>query len=79
MLTIARALTEVDFVFCSHPTLMTQLTGDHFPVPAADVEDFIRQWSALPNCHQYSGAEYVGVAAACDLIVTYGISMLMEG
>ncbi|MBE3513130.1 hypothetical protein [Enterobacter cloacae complex sp. I2] len=79
MLTIARALTEVDFVFCPHPALMTQLTGDRSPVPAADVEDFIRQWSALPNCHQYYGAEYAAVAAASDLIVTDGISMLLEG
>jgi hypothetical protein len=79
MLNIARTLTEVDFVFCPHPALMTQLTGDRSPVPAADFENFTRQWSALPNCHQYYGAEYAAVAAASDLIVTDGISMLMEG
>lgn len=79
MLAVAEKQTSIDFVFCPHPALMTQLTGAHSPLPADEYDEFIQKWSHLPNCHQYYGADYAAIAAASDLIVTDGISMLMEG
>ncbi|ELQ6221716.1 hypothetical protein R2320_002986 [Cronobacter turicensis] len=79
MLAIAEKLTTVEFVFCPHPALMTQLSGPHSPVSEDDWKEFKKRWAALPGCHQYYGADYAAVAAASDLIITDGISLLMEG
>lgn len=78
MLALARSMKEVDFVFCPHPALVTQLTGDMSPIPDGEYEEFITSWDSLDNCHSYYGAEYAEISSACDLIITDGISMLME-
>lgn len=79
ILEVAEKLTSVDFIFCPHPALMTQLTGPHSPVSADDWETFKKRWEERPGCYQYYGADYAAVVAASDLIITDGISMLMEG
>lgn len=79
MLALAEKLTTMEFVFCPHPALMTQLTGPNSPVSAGEWEEFKERWSNLPSCNQYYGADYAAVAAASDLIITDGISLLAEG
>lgn len=78
MLALAQSEKEIDFVFCPHPALVTQLTGDMSPIPDGEYETFITTWDGLDNCHSYYGAEYAEICSACNLIITDGISMLME-
>lgn len=79
MLAVAEKLKTVEFVFCPHPALMTQLEGPRSPVNEEDLAEFKARWAARPGCYDYYGAGYAAVAAASDLIITDGISMLMEG
>ncbi|NUE62715.1 hypothetical protein HUC12_07380 [Escherichia coli] len=78
MLSLAQTMKEIDFVFCPHPALVTQLTGEMSPIPDGEYEEFITTWDSLSNCHSYYGAEYAEIASASDLVITDGISMLME-
>lgn len=78
MLTLAETMKDIDFVFCPHPALVTQLTGNMSPMPDGEYETFITAWDSMNNCHTYYGAEYAEISSACDLIITDGISMLME-
>lgn len=78
MLSLAQTMKEIDFVFCPHPALVTQLSGDMSPIPDGEYEEFITTWDNLSNCSSYYGAEYAEIASASDLVITDGISMLME-
>ncbi len=78
MLILAETMKDIDFVFCPHPALVTQLTGNMSPIPDGEYETFITTWDSMDNCHSYYGAEYAEISSACDLIITDGISMLME-
>ncbi|WP_392553162.1 hypothetical protein RHO14_04660 [Orbus wheelerorum] len=78
MIILAHEMDYIDFVFCPHPALVTLLKGNHSPMAKEDYEEFLFTWNNMKNCHQYYGADYAEIAAASDLIITDGISMLME-
>lgn len=78
MLTITKQNSDIDFIFCPHPALITQLKSKHTSIDGFSYEEFIEEWSSLENRFVYFGAEYAEIACGCDLIITDGISMLLE-
>ena len=71
-------MKDIDFVFCPHPALVTQLSGDMSPIPDGEHEEFITIWDSLIICNSYYGAEYAQTVSASDLVITDGITMLIE-
>lgn len=79
MLALFTAMPETDFVFSPHPALLTLLDGPLSPLTPAAWHEFNSTLASLPNVFRHEGAAYAEVAAACDVLVTDGISLLLEG
>lgn len=74
---------DIDFVFCPHPALMTMLSSDGLErdVPGLtlnDVDYFFKEINKLNNVYQYYSWDYMGLVKSVDIVVTDGISLLME-
>jgi hypothetical protein len=78
MLTWARQRADVQFVFMPHPALLPFPDSDDSPISRADFDAWMREWAALPNCGVLSETDYAPTLAASDLMVTDGLSMLVE-
>lgn len=78
MLDLVKKHNNIDFIFCPHPALVTQLKSESISIEGFDYEKFVDHWSSLDNGFAYFGAEYAEISSGCDLIITDGISMLME-
>ncbi len=78
MLEWARQREDVEIVFMPHPALPAFVSTPESPVSTEDYAAFVREWSALPNTAVYDDADYMSVLAACDVVLTDGISMLIE-
>lgn len=79
MLAFAADRGDLDFVFMPHPMLPSFVGHPDSPIDAAEFDAFLREWDALPNTARYQGPDYAGVLRAGDVLITDGISMLIEG
>jgi hypothetical protein len=78
MLGWARQCADVQFVFMPHPLLLRVPDSDVSPVSRPDFDAWIKDWTALPNTAVLSEANYGPTLAASDIMVTDGLSMLVE-
>jgi hypothetical protein len=78
MLAWARRRDDVQFVFMPHPALLPFPDSDASPIDRAEFDGWVTAWNALPNTAVLSEADYGPPLAASDLMVTDGLSMLVE-
>lgn len=78
MLAWARRRADVHFVFMPHPALLPFPDSDDSPISRAEFDGWTAAWSALPNTAVVSETEYGPTLAASDVMVTDGLSMLVE-
>ena len=78
MLAWAERCADVQFVFMPHPALLPFPDSEASPVSRAEFDAWMRGWTALPNTGVLSEADYGPTLAASDLMVTDGLSMLVE-
>ena len=77
MLAWAREAPNVDFVFMPHPALVPFIASPDSPISTEHFADWRAQWEALPNTGYFMG-DYPPLLAASDLMLTDGLSMLVE-
>ncbi|WP_433275580.1 hypothetical protein ACQPZA_30710 [Pseudonocardia xinjiangensis] len=78
MLAWAAQRSDVQFVFMPHPALLPFPGSDASPVSRSDFDAWMEKWAALPNTAVLSEADYGPALAASDVMVTDGLSMLVE-
>jgi hypothetical protein len=78
MLGWARQRDDVQFVFMPHPALLPFPDSDASPIDRDEFDGWMRAWSALPNTAVLSETDYGPTLAASDVMVTDGLSMLVE-
>jgi hypothetical protein len=78
MLAWARHRDDVQFVFMPHPALLPFPDSDASPITRADFDAWMRAWAALPHTAVLSETDYGPTLAASDVMVTDGLSMLVE-
>ena len=78
MLAWARRRDDVQFVFMPHPALLPFPDSDASPINRAEFDAWMRAWTALPNTTVVAEADYGPTLAASDVMVTDGLSMLVE-
>jgi hypothetical protein len=78
MLAWARQRADVQFVFMPHPLLLRFPDSDGTPVSRPEFDAWMQEWTALPNTAVLSEADYGPTLAASDIMVTDGLSMLVE-
>jgi hypothetical protein len=78
MLAWARQRDDVQFVFMPHPALLPFPDSEDSPINRADFDAWMSAWAALPHCSVLSETDYGPTLAASDLMVTDGLSMLVE-
>lgn len=78
MLDWAARSPDTEFVFMPHPALLPFPDAAESPISREEFDDWMRRWSALPNTAVLSEAEYGPTLAASDLMITDGLSMLVE-
>ncbi|GAB2916286.1 hypothetical protein GCM10027047_12650 [Rhodococcus aerolatus] len=74
----ARARPDVDFVLMPHPALTPYTATADSPFSAVRLRDWRRRWESLPNTVVAETGDYAPLLAACDVVVTDGLSMLVE-
>ena len=78
MLAWARESDDVQFVFIPHPALLPFPDSEESPISRAEFHAWLSDWAALPNTSVLSETDYGPTLAASDLMVTDGLSMLVE-
>jgi hypothetical protein len=78
MLHWARQRADVEFVFLPHPALLPLPDSDVSPIGRPEFDAWLRDWTALPNTAVLSEDDYGPTLAASDVMVTDGLSMLVE-
>jgi hypothetical protein len=78
MLAWARESTDTEFVFMPHPALIPYTRSPHSPVTAEQFDQWRAEWDALPNTGFLDSGGYPSVLAASDLLITDGLSLLLE-
>jgi hypothetical protein len=78
MLAWARESDDTEFVFMPHPALLPLPDSDVSPISRAQFDRWMRTWRELPNTAVLTEADYGPTLAASDLMVTDGLSMLVE-
>lgn len=83
MLSWFKERPDIDFVFCPHPALMTMLYSNNLENDVCglthnDVDYFFSEIKKLSNVYQYYSWDYMGIIKAVDVVITDGISLLME-
>ena len=78
MLEWARRRHDVSFVFMPHPALPPFPDSDASPISRAEFDAWERAWAELPNTTVLSETDYGPTLAASDVMVTDGLSMLVE-
>ena len=61
-----------------HPGLRSRVATGRGRLSAAELDEWRSEWDALP-CAATSTDRYPALLAACNVVVTDGISMLVEG
>lgn len=70
--------SDDEFVFMPHPALLPFPDSELSPIGRAEFDAWMRAWRALPNTAVLSEADYAPTLAASDLMLTDGLSMLVE-
>lgn len=78
MLHWARQRADVEFVFLPHPALLPFPDCDVSPISRPDFDAWMRDWTELPNTAVLSEDDYGPTLAASDVMITDGLSMLVE-
>lgn len=78
MLAWAADAGETEFVFLAHPALQPFTTSPDSPLSRAEYDTWLDRWRALPNTAVGNPGEYPATLAAADLLITDGLSMLVE-
>jgi hypothetical protein len=78
MLAWATEDQDTEFVFTPHPALLTIVGSPESPVTAEEFAAWRAAWEALPNAAVCTDGDYAPLLAASDLLVTDGLSMLVE-
>jgi hypothetical protein len=78
MLAWATEDQDTEFVFTPHPALLTIVGSPESPVTAEEFTAWRAAWAALPNTAVCTDGDYAPLLAASDLLVTDGLSMLVE-
>jgi len=69
---------DQDFVFLPHPALRPFTNRPESPITRRDYDAWCAAWNALPNTATSAPGRYAGVLAAADVVITDGLSMLVE-
>ncbi len=78
MLAWAREEPGTEFVFLPHPALIPLSRSPASPIAGAALEYWLSAWNSLPNTGFSDDGQYMSVLAASDILVTDGLSMLVE-
>lgn len=78
MLTWARERPGIEFVFLPHPALIPYTRSPDCPLPGEVFDNWLATWESLPNTGISTSGGYVSVLAASDLLITDGLSVLVE-
>ncbi len=79
MLRWARSQPGRQVILMMHPLLRTMLDDGKCPrMTKAEADVWFEQWTGLANTRVYVGADYAGLFKQSDVMVTDGISMLIE-
>jgi hypothetical protein len=78
MLAWATDALDTEFVFLAHPALQPFTANPKSPVSRADYDAWLDRWTALPNTAVGKPGGYPSTLAAADLLITDGLSMLVE-
>lgn len=78
MLAWAGNSSTTEFAFMPHPALLPFPDSDISPITRADFDAWMQAWAELPNTAVLSEVDYGPTLAASDVMVTDGLSMLVE-
>jgi hypothetical protein len=78
MLAWATEARDTEFVFLAHPALESFTASPKSPLSRADYDAWLDRWSALPNAAVADHGGYSAALAAADLLITDGVSGLVE-
>jgi hypothetical protein len=78
MVVWARDCPEIEFVFLPHPALIPYLGSPASPMTRAEFDEWRAMWDGLPNTGFCAEGAYASVLAASDLLVTDGLSLMVE-
>lgn len=78
MLAWAAATPETDFVFMPHPSLLPFLRSPNSPWTVERLDEWLERWTALSNTVLFTEGDYAPVLQAADVMITDGLSMLVE-
>jgi hypothetical protein len=78
MLTWAHETPDIEFVFLPHPALIPYFRSPQCPVSAEQFDGWQAAWRSLPNTAISTGGDYASVLTASDLLITDGLSLLVE-
>jgi hypothetical protein len=78
MLAWAQKDQNIDFVLKPHPLLFESIGAPNSPLAPEALDDFLTQWKALPNTAISEAGHYAPLFAASDVLITGGISFLIE-
>lgn len=68
---------STDFVFIHHPHFLDAVQRPGSRVTPEEYRAWLNAWCSLPNASTFDGL-YSEVLAACDVVVTDGLSMMVE-
>jgi hypothetical protein len=68
-----------EIVWSPHPYLVPFVATGRGRLSAAELDKWRSEWDALPSAATSFTDRYPALLAACDMVVTDGISMLVEG
>ncbi|MGN7704483.1 UDP-N-acetylglucosamine 2-epimerase [Cellulosimicrobium sp. 22601] len=69
---------DVEIVWMPHPALLPYTKRPSSPFTSAQMADWRERWDALENTRVVLGTQYAPVLAAADVMITDGLSMLVE-
>ncbi len=78
MVELARRNPDWNFVLSLHPALATRLESAEAPLSAEFVAEFWSGWHSLPNTSVFPGGDYGPLFARTDVLVSDGLSWLLE-
>jgi hypothetical protein len=78
MLAWAGESLATEFVFMPHPALLPFPDSGLSPITRTDFDAWMQAWADLPNTAVLSEVDYGPTLAASDVMVTDGLSMLVE-
>ena len=70
---------EAEFVWSPHPSLIPFVESGQALLSPPELEEWRVRWDLLPNTSTLLEPTYARQLAACDVVVTDGLSMLIEG